>query len=689
MRSTLWVPIGLALLVSGCESDPQPPPGSLPPLPDTQTCTFAGTPPGFVPPGDPSAFGALAADGPVVALHADDADLAAALTASGILYELPRGGTSTVLLDLSASVEIAYDFARSGPDLFVAYTPAGRPELFRVSRFPGGSGTFDPAAGRTVIDLSTPNGGTLAIAEGNMLFVGVGDVDDDGLESEAFNRDDLRGKILRLDVTDPDAVGGYAIPPDNPIRSDTTVTPIFALGVRAPRFLTIDESRGGVMSFVDQGLVADEINTLAPGRNYGWPRLDGRSCHRAPVDCSPFEYEGPTFLRARGEDGCAMIAGAVIGPAGGAYAAGVFYGDGCGTTLSGFLFGGYRVHAQVVGELAAPLAAIGRGAAGGALAVDAAGSVVEVTARPDPNVFPVSLRDAGCFADLPSVIPLDSVVPYDLNAPLFTDGSYKQRFIAIPAGTAIAATADGSLEFPVGSVLLKVFSYGRPLETRVLVLREDGWEAHTYRYNDDASDALLLDGSDEAIVDVELPSGPATATHLFPDRQGCAICHGFRPQEPLGPRLDQLERQVELVSGPADQLEAMDAIGLFGAGGLPDVAPMPDPLDASVSLEMRARAYLHTNCGHCHQPGGWVPADLAMDLRFGTAFGETATCDIPSDYAPSPIDRLEPGDPDQSLIYLRMTSVGVERMPPLGTSLLDTEGSAVVRDWITSLASCE
>jgi uncharacterized repeat protein (TIGR03806 family) len=494
---------------------------------------------------------------------------------------------------------------------------------------------------------------------------------------------------LRLDVSDPLAPGGYTIPADNPVVVDGIVTAVYAVGVREPRALSVDPERSAV-TFVDRGLVADELNILLPGRNYGWPRLDGRACHIAPADCSPFEYDGPSFLRSRDDALCPMVVGAPVGPASDdAFEGGVFYGDGCSPSLFGFLLDGYRVHPQVISLLDAPIATIGRGAGGGALVVDTTGRIVELAAVPDRAAFPTVLSDAGCFADLRTLRPVPSVVPYDLNAPLFSDGSDKHRFVAIPAGSAIGVAPDGAFDFPVGTVLLKVFAYGRPVETRVLVRRDDGWEAHTYRWNDEGTDAFLLSESEDLEVEVDLPSGRATATHLFPDRSGCAICHGFRPQSPIGPRLDQLDRAVTLESGDADQLRAFTDIGLFGGAPLPEMRPMPDPLDTTAPLDARARAYLHTNCGHCHRPAGWVPPGLAMDLRFDVPFRETATCDVPSDYSLSPIDRIEPGDPSASLLYRRMTTDGVERMPPLGVSLVDDAGSSVVRAFIEGMTGCE
>ena len=49
---------------------------------------------------------------------------------------------------------------------------------------------------------------------------------------------------------------------------------------------------------------------------------------------------------------------------------------------------------------------------------------------------------------------------------------------------------------------------------------------------------------------------------------------------------------------------------------------------------------------------------------------------------------IAPGDPDRSMIAVRMGVRGLGQMPPLATQEVDTEGLAVVRDWIASMEDC-
>ena len=47
-----------------------------------------------------------------------------------------------------------------------------------------------------------------------------------------------------------------------------------------------------------------------------------------------------------------------------------------------------------------------------------------------------------------------------------------------------------------------------------------------------------------------------------------------------------------------------------------------------------------------------------------------------------------PGDPAKSVISLRMHDTGQYRMPPLGSSIVDADGTTLVDAWITSVNVC-
>src|SRR3546814_20757765 len=78
--------------------------------------------------------------------------------------------------------------------------------------------------------------------------------------------------------------------------------------------------------------------------------------------------------------------------------------------------------------------------------------------------------------------PVDALLPYTLHTPLFSDYAEKHRLIWVPPGQQASVAADGHIAFPVGSLIVKRFGLpenngGRPVETRLLLPRPDGWPA--------------------------------------------------------------------------------------------------------------------------------------------------------------------------------------------------------------------
>jgi len=72
---------------------------------------------------------------------------------------------------------------------------------------------------------------------------------------------------------------------------------------------------------------------------------------------------------------------------------------------------------------------------------------------------------------------------------------------------------------------------------------------------------------------------------------------------------------------------------------------------------------------------------MGMDLSAGAAYGEIVN--VPSAEQPA-LDRIEPGDPDRSYMYLKVTgdpSISGGQMP-LGGPPLDQERLDLLRGWI-------
>jgi len=81
-----------------------------------------------------------------------------------------------------------------------------------------------------------------------------------------------------------------------------------------------------------------------------------------------------------------------------------------------------------------------------------------------------------------------------------------------------------------------------------------------------------------------------------------------------------------------------------------------------------------------------------MDLRYQTEFAGMGICDVEPEFGDMGIPGsrlLVPGEPDLSVIPLRMMTLDARRMPPLGSHVVDDSGVALISEWITSLSDCE
>jgi glucose/arabinose dehydrogenase len=105
------------------------------------------------------------------------------------------------------------------------------------------------------------NGGRIAFGPDGMLYAGTGDA---GQGGAAQDPDDANGKILRLTPEGDPA-------PGNPRAG----SPVYSMGHRNVQGLAWD-ARGRLFGVEFGQNQFDEVNLIEPGRNYGWPEVEGR-----------------------------------------------------------------------------------------------------------------------------------------------------------------------------------------------------------------------------------------------------------------------------------------------------------------------------------------------------------------------------------------------------------------------------
>ncbi len=708
-----WVWPLLALL-GACDepatpSAPVPLTGTLPPRPTTMSCRLAGHPPGVLPQLALEATEIdVALDVPVHMLPSPDASSdVLVLESDGRIWRLSNPATvvtGTLVHSPASHFSQAFGMATSKlhpAHVVVAFRTTG--DTIRVSRFTLGS-PIDPTSERVILSSSRTASAAVTFDDQGFLHVAFGDSTDEATESvDAQDPSTLEGTVSRVDITQLDALGTIVVPPDNPtataLGGDGGVGRAWAVGVRAPTSCTHD---GSFAWCTDGGITVSEVHRVRAGRDLGWPDHDGSRC-LALGGCSLELERYPQDAIARADASCGIVGiQAYSGKRYPSLAPSLIYADTCASRLHVMLLDSPDNHLWrgPLIDLQSPATGLGRDNDGEVyLLTQRPGAIQRVTTIDEDVPFPTLLSDTGCFEDVPSLTPSAGVIPYDVNSPLWSDGSFKQRFMAVPPATAIRiGEGDAPWSYPNGTVLLKTFSYpldGRPepspVEIRAMVRRSHGWEFHTYRYNDALGDAVLLDDDDERALAITTDDGTIALTHGFPSRFSCSICHRVDEAKVIGIGTAQLNRIVSYPDGPNHQLTAMQAIGLFdNAGRFEDPTTsvaLARPADPQGDVAERARAYLHANCAHCHRPDGWVPPSLFVDLRYDVPLAQTQLCDEPTQSG-RPGILIAPGDPEGSRLVERMATRSNPQMPPLATDLVDDAAVALVRTWVTELQDC-
>jgi uncharacterized repeat protein (TIGR03806 family) len=648
----------------------------------------------------------------------------------GVVRTFPTNNpaASTPYIDIDARVDSGGEMGLLGmafhpdfpqdPRVFLSYTneDAGRESRISSFRTLDNGATIDTSTEQILLRVSQPetnhNGGNIAFGPDGMLYIGFGDGggggDQHGNPGNGQRLTTMLGKMLRIDVGPANSTT-YTVPATNPFfdagnptfhcpaagSNGANCPEIFAWGFRNPWRWSFDRVNGDLwVADVGQG-TWEEVDQVTLGGNYGW------RCR-----------EGAHDFNSGGTSGCG--AGGLIDPVaeydhsvGISITGGYVYRGTQSTNLVGrFLFGDFgsgRIWAWIPESATQPreptqlldtglaISSFGQANDGELYVVDYGGTLhhVQFQSGPVSGTVPRNLSETGCVSASNPQQPAAGLIPYDINAPFWSDGATKERWLAVPDAQTITVRTDDDWDFPNRSVLMKTFRVGtRLIETRLLMRHPDGtWGGFTYEWNAQQTDATLVEGG----ADRDIGNGQMWR---FPSAAQCLECHTGAANRSLGLETSQLNRSLTYsqTGRTANELATLSHIGLLS----PPIADssaepaMPDPADASAPLTDRARAYLHTNCSQCHRPNGPTPS--TMDLRYTTALNATNACNASPQAGDLGIGAnarlIAPGSAANSVIVNRANRRDSNGMPPLASNEVDTNGVALLTQWINGLSGC-
>lgn len=332
------------------------------------------------------------------------------------------------------------------------------------------------------------------------------------------------------------------------------------------------------------------------------------------------------------------------------------------------------------------------------------------TIDPDgpPDANPLAEIQGTGLCDDPGCQTINAgIVEYEPRFPLYADGASKRRWMQLPAGMQIDTSNMDHWKFPVGTKFWKEFAVGPTrVETRFItkVIEDDltpnAWLFQTYVWNATQDEATLVTAGQ---MDAN------GTTHDVPSRGQCKDCHESEPGRVLGFQAIQLDAAL-----PVD-LEDLITDGTLTdppGGTAGNRFPLP-----GLAVDKTALAYLHSNCGTCHNPTSTTHDTVGLELRlevgtlatvqatpaFKTAVKTNADdCDGNDDDADGVVDNgcpdqtliidgttypfvIVPGDPAQSGLLQRVITTGLRRMPKIAVETPDQDGIDAITAWINSL----
>ena len=414
---------------------------------------------------------------------------------------------------------------------------------------------IDPKSEKVIIDVVSNghNGAALVFGHDGMLYVTTGDGTSDS-DTDIVGQDmsSLLAKVLRIDVDRPAPGKAYSVPKDNPFVKMKGARPeIWAVGLRNPWRMCVDEKTGHIWVAQNGQDLYEQAYLVKKGDNYGWSVMEGSHPFYLNRKLAPVPLVKPTVEHHHSE--ARSLTGGIVyhGKKHPELVGHYIYGDYSTGKIWAVKHDGDKVvsHREICDSR---LTITGFGA-------DSQGEILIAhfmredgglyTLVPTPKeqqvtTFPKKLSESGLFKSVKGHVMEDSMIPYSVNAVLWSDGANKQRWLGLPPGGKIDYRKNRGWEFPDQTVIVKSFFIdtveGDPksrrwIETRFLTRQGKEWYGYSYAWNDEQTEGTLIEakGADREYT-IQTKNGAKKLNWHYPSRSECMVCHSRAAHFVLG-----------------------------------------------------------------------------------------------------------------------------------------------------------
>ncbi len=597
------------------------------------------------------------------------------------------------------------------------------------------------------------NGGAPVFGHDGMLYITTGDGTSDS-DTDVVGQDmtSLLAKVLRIDVDHPDPGKAYSVPKDNPFVKMKDARPeIWSLGYRNPWRMCLDQKNGNLWLAQNGQDLYEQAYVVKKGDNAGWSVMEGSHPFYLERKLAPVPLVKPTVEHHHSE--ARSLTGGIV-----------YYGKKYPDLVGYYIYGDYStgkiwaakhdgerlVGHKSICDSRLSIAGFGVDTNGEILIADFLGdkgglfTLVPTPAEKRVTTFPKKLSESGLFKSVRRHVMEDSLIPYSVNAVLWSDGAAKQRWLGLPKDAKIDYRKSRGWEFPDQTVIVKSFSFemieGNPksrrwIETRFLTKQGTEWYGYSYTWDDDQREATLVEamGIDREYR-IKTKNGENVLQWHFPSRAECMVCHSRAANYVLGLTELQFNHDHDFGGVTENQLAVLERFNLFnkfnwsseandkfrkdlkGRGRTtkeiddeiaarsatrnqrapvqttllpfnPETTPrLVDPYDKKQDLTARVRSYLHSNCAQCHVEAGG--GNSAMELEFTKTLEQMRIIDVKpihDTYGIKDARLVAPGHPERSILLHRIAHRNKGHMPPLATRVVDQVMVDAIREWILGM----